>query len=178
MPVSKPINKNQASFVIISSQFRTARNPTIQVVEELKGHSVNGPQIAINCKNPKFQIQFQASEVSHTLSTYLKSVSSLHRTCCWLNTTQPATLIMCTKTMKSEISIFNNITCIVVHYTFLYILYNMMMTSQNMQLSVPCNNYMLCLMDNYWFLYPNSLNAHLLHTQSTCMLSCYKAISH
>jgi len=33
-------------------------------------------------------------------------------------------------------------------------------------------------MDNYWFSYPNSLNAHLLHIQSTCMLSCYKAISH
>jgi hypothetical protein len=102
MPVSKPINKNQASLVTISSQFRTARNPTIQVVEVLKGHSVNGPQIAINCKNPKFQIQFQASEVH--LSTYLKSVSSLHRTCCWLNTTQPAVLIMCIKTIKSEIS--------------------------------------------------------------------------
>jgi len=39
---------------------------------------------------------------------------------------------------------------------------------------------MLCLMDNYWFLYLNSLNAHLLHTQSNCTLNtpCYKAISH
>jgi len=128
MLVSKPINKNQASIVIISSQFRTARNPTIQVVEELKGHSMIGPQVAINCKNPKFQIQFQASELSHTLSTYLKSVSSLHHACCWLNTTQPAALIICIKTIKSEISIFNNITCIVIHYTFLYILYSMMTT--------------------------------------------------
>ena len=59
-PVNRPINKNQGTFVINSSQFKTARKPTTQVIEELKRHSVNGPQVAINCKNLKFQIQFPA----------------------------------------------------------------------------------------------------------------------
>ena len=51
----------------------------------------------------------------HTSKRYLHYTSHV------AGLTQTATLITCIKTIKPEISIFNNITCIVVQYTFLYI---------------------------------------------------------